>query len=389
MVRRIMIFAVISAASFLYAEEEEVREGLLLKQIKVPVSDNNVYLQVGGYVDAYYAYHTAAKKDFRPAWAGGEAKTGRIFESGSEQFNLGLIQTKFQIGNNDWQVVADLVHGPNAEQTNFNNVKLVAVDLNNDGNLDYEEKFSTTSTVIKQAYISANVLPNARLTVGQFGTHIGYEVVETYQNANYMLSYLFGYGPFYHTGAKLDYDIGGKVGLMAGIVNGWDSYVDNNREKTAIGQISFPVLSPITLILNYAGGDEGNGIQHIGDIVFQYDITTALKVGLNLVAGQLDSRSANERQNWGGAAFYLSFAASDNLTFSYRGEYYDDLKGVRGLGPVKVQAHTLTTTVSLYDGHFLIRPEVKYDLADRDFYGVGSETKKDNISGLIAFIGVY
>lgn len=373
----------------LYGQEEEVREGLLLKQIKVPVTDNSIYLSVGGYVDAYYAYHTASKKDATPGWAGGTANNGRIFEKGSEQFNLGLVQTKFTIGTNDWSVVADLVHGPNAEQTNFNNFKLISYDLDNDGNPDIEESFTTTSTVVKQAYVSAVLFPNAQLTVGQFSTHIGYEVVETYQNANYMLGYLFGYGPFYHTGAKIDYDFGGKVGIMLGIVNGWDSYVDNNREKTAIAQLSFPVLSPLTLIVNYAGGDEGDGWQNIGDLVVQYELSSKLKVGLNLVAGNVNSKSANEVQNWGGVALYLTFAPINSLAFSYRGEYYDDQKGVRGLGPVALQAHTFTTTVYLYDGHVLIRPEVKYDLADRDFYGVPNDLKKDNVSLLIGFIGVY
>jgi hypothetical protein len=80
------------------------------------------------------------------------------------------------------------IHGPNAELTNFNNLRGGAS--------------STTSTAIKQAYVAANIAKGLKLTAGQFGTHIGYEVVESYQNANYMLGYLFGFGPFYHTGAN-------------------------------------------------------------------------------------------------------------------------------------------------------------------------------------------
>ncbi len=373
----VILTATLLSATSIRAEEtseEEVKEGLLLKQSKVPLSDNGIYLKFGGYADAYYGYHTAAKKDARPSWAGGSATTGRIFESASEQFTLGLIQTKFELGNNDWQVVADLIHGPNAELTNFNNLSPAGE--------------SNTSTAIKQAYVSAGLLDNLTLTVGQFGTHIGYEVVESYQNANYMLGYLFGYGPFYHTGAKLDYNLADKVGLMVGAVNGWDSYVDNNREKTAIAQLSFPVLSPLTFIINYAGGDEGAGWRNIGDIVIQYDITASFKVGLNLVAGN-EKPAGAKAQNWGGAALYLSYVFSDAFTLSYRGEYFDDKTGIRGLGPVIVQAHTLTGTIAMYDGHFLIRPEVKYDLADTDFYGVAGDLKKDNVSALIAFTGVF
>lgn len=245
----------------------------------------DITLKLGGYVDTYYAFHTRGGDEIRaqnhPNGTGGAAggtdlgssvargTNGRIFEGTNQQFTLGLIQTKFEMGNEDWQVVADLVHGPNAELTNFNNLRGGAS--------------STTSTAIKQAYVSDNLYKGLKLTAGQFGTHIGYEVVESYQNANYMLGYLFGYGPFYHTGAKLDYAITDKIAVMSGIVNGWDLQYDNNKNKTMIAQIALKPISLLTVILNYAGGNETNttasgsgatppvadpnGMRHIGDVV--------------------------------------------------------------------------------------------------------------------------
>ncbi|MCX7633637.1 MAG: porin, partial [Turneriella sp.] len=267
-----------------------------------------------------------------------------------------------------------------------------------------------TSTAVKQAYVSAMLIKNLKLTAGQFGTHIGYEVVESYLNPNYMLGYLFGYGPFYHTGAKLDYAITDKISVMAGVVNGWDLQYDNNKNKTVIGQIMLKPISELTVILNYAGGNETNpnlgiaepagdpkGMRHIGDLVVQYQVSKMIKVGLNVVYGEEKQSEAIPAQVWGGAAGYLSLTPIDGFTLSYRLDYYDDRKQARGLLGVSggtsngatVMGHTLTGTIALYGGHFLIRPEVKYDRSNLEVFGTPGDLKKDNLSALIAFTGVY
>lgn len=385
-------------------------EGFFVKKVKAGSDGKEITMRIGGYVDAYYAYHTAGVADTRSnnhpigstdgntaSIGNGTANTGRIFESPGQQFSLGLIQTKFEIGNEDWQVVADLIHGPNAELTNFNNIRAATS--------------STTSTAIKQAYISGTLFKNLKVTAGQWSTHVGYEVVESYQNANYMLGYLFGYGPFYHTGAKLDYSLfDGKIGLMAGITNGWDLQADNNKDKSAIGQIALKPTSSLAIFINYVGGNETNaystatpavsnvgGMRHIGDLVVTYQVNKMLKLGLNVVYGENKVNNETAAARWGGAAGYVSLTPIDGLTLSYRLDYFDDSMGARGLlqnaaaGIVsnKVMGHTVTGTISMYDGHFLIRPEVKYDTANSAVFGLQSDLKKDNISALIALTGVY
>lgn len=373
-------------------------EGFFVKKVKSPVDGKEITMRIGGYVDAYYAYHTRGDNDFRSSnhpngydgkdMGAGTATTGRIFETPGQQFTLGLIQTKFEMGNEDWQVVADLIHGPNAELTNFNNLRGSATQTS-----------STTSTVIKQAYVAGNIFKNLKVTAGQFSTHIGYEVVESYQNANYMLGYLFGYGPFYHTGLKAEYSLfDGKVAFMAGVVNGWDLQYDNNKNKTVIGQIALKPTSALSIFLNYAGGNEARatdatttnvgGMRHIGDLVVQYQINKMFKVGINVVYGEEKANTDTAAQTWGGAAGYLSVMPVDGFTISYRADYFDDRKLARGLN-TKVLGHTLTGTIALYGGHFLIRPEVKYDMADAELFGIAGDKKKDNITALLAFTGVY
>ena len=40
--------------------------------------------------------------------------------------------------------------------------------------------------------------------MGKWFTHVGYELSDAYLNRNYSMDYMFSYGPFFHTGIKMD-----------------------------------------------------------------------------------------------------------------------------------------------------------------------------------------
>lgn len=64
----------------------------------------------------------------------------------------------------------------------------------------------------------------------------------------------------------------------------------------------------------------------------------------------------------------MSYAFNDMLGLGVRGEYFDDPKGVRYFGPVAVAALTLTGDLRLAKGHFLIKPELRYDRSEDSFF---------------------
>ncbi len=76
-----------------------------------------------------------------------------------------------------------------------------------------------------------------KLTLGSWTTHIGYELVDAYSNRNYSMSYLFSYGPFFHTGLKSEFYFGEKTILMVGIVNPDDLKNAGNLPKMVIAQL--------------------------------------------------------------------------------------------------------------------------------------------------------
>jgi hypothetical protein len=325
-------------------------------------------LTISGYVDTYYLYN------FNKPASG--INTGRIFDTPHNTFSLGLVQTVFSYSFKKLNVVADLTFGPNADLGNFGN--------------------EGTAKLIKQAYISYDFTDRLTFTVGQFGTHIGYELIDAPLNYNYSLSYLFGNGPFYHTGAKLNYKLSSKAGLMVGVVNGWDALVDPNDKKSVVAQFSVAPVEGFDVYVNWIGGDEYNTASAFGDtkgsytslfdLTTSYQLTPAFKVGVNAAYGSFSSGSAqpeadnpwSEDATWGGAALYLNYEFNDMVGLGVRAEHFSDPKGVRYFGPLEATALTVTGDIKLADGRFMIKPEVRYDQSKDDFFEDSDGNLKKN-----------
>ena len=129
---------------------------------------------------------------------------------------------------------------------------------------------------------------NVTLTLGNFNTFLGYEVISPTANFNYSTSYMFSYGPFSHTGIKADFSFDGGFSLMLGGFNATD-YTE--FQPTAGTHPDFPDSDA-----NYFGGiqlgyefDSGgawlNGLFTDGfwqiDLTAGFDVTDNVYVGIN------------------------------------------------------------------------------------------------------------
>ena len=143
---------------------------------------------VTGSVDVY---HTSNFKSGSPGsigilYAGSAAANG---------FGLGMANTVFSYEKGKSGVVADLAYGPRANAANA-----------------YEG-------AINQLYAYYKASDKVTLTLGQFNTFYGYEVISPSGNFNYSVSYLFNAGPFSHTGFKLDYAASDDLSFMFALTN--------------------------------------------------------------------------------------------------------------------------------------------------------------------------
>lgn len=384
--KKIFFFAALITFS---AKAQEAKVDSLKEE---KVDETKQGFSFNGYLDVNYFYNSNKPLNDLNTGASGFA---RAFDQKANQFQIGLVQTKITYAHKKTDAVVDLVFGPHADLGNYGNVI---------GPLG-----STTSLAIKQAYFNWKATSKFTFTAGQFGTHVGYEVIDAPLNYHYSLNNLFNNGPFYHIGAKATYAFNDKFALMGGIVNNWDNLYENNIYKTAIGQLAFTPSDKVHLYVNYVGGDEstitdgsGNtlykadslkGFKQLIDVVGTFAITEKLNVGINAVMGQLGYTISDKRttSNWGGAALYVNYSFTDKFSLGGRFDYLDNTQGVQYIGNNSVMSGTLTGVIKVDEEHLLIKPEVRLDQFNHEQFmdHSGFYTKKTQATFGIALIYKY
>jgi hypothetical protein len=376
-------------------------------------------ITLSGYIDSYYLHAFNKPKSGTTMGApslNGGFPVGRAFDRVTDQFALGLVQTKFSYSDDKSDLVIDLAFGPSAQLANFGNT-VGTTNLWTPGD-NYVSQLYGTSAAIKQAYFTYKPTGKLSFTVGQFGTHIGYEVIDAPINFHYSLSNLFNNGPFYHIGAKANYALSDKVTVMAGLVNNWDNLFDNNKQKSIIGQIYIKPVDGFNIYLNYIGGHGDDTYlttvagasnapyledynRTLFDLTTGYQITDKFYLGVNAAYGFYSFNATGSDEGaikalygtttpvWGGAALYSTFTVSDVLSVGARYEYFNDGKYVRYLG-AKNNSLTLTAPITVADGRVVFKPEFRFDKATIDYYEDenGDPTKSQSTFGL-AFIYKY
>ena len=136
----------------------------------------NASIKFSGNADIYYRY------DFNQPKVPYNNFTS--FSNSQNSFELGIISFIAEHNIGKVGMLADVGFGKRANEFSYNDEK--------------------SSLAIKQLFITYSPSSKIKLTLGSWDTHIGYESVDAYLNRNYSMSYLFSYGPFFHTGLKAD-----------------------------------------------------------------------------------------------------------------------------------------------------------------------------------------
>jgi hypothetical protein len=247
-------------------------------------------------------------------------------------------------------MVADLGFGKRAEEFSYND--------------------ANTQLAVKQLYLTYAVSDKVKFTLGSFGTHVGYELVDAYLNRNYSMSYMFSYGPFFHTGLKADIGLGGTSALMVGVTNPTDFKSASTAPKMIIGQFSTASKdAKFKLFLNFQGGKYFEDTKLIqGDVVATYTPTSKFNVGVN---GTVQSRKIKDGDDWSdgnswwGSAVYLNVDPIDWFGLTLRGEYFSDKKNVLGFN---TNIFTPTLSANFRIDNLTIIPEFRFDNAKDEIF---------------------
>lgn len=334
---------------------------------------------ISGSVDTYF--HTALGTE--------EDAPGSSFAN-LKGFSLGMANIIASYDGEKAGFVADLVFGPRGTDAVF-----------------YSPYYSTSAQIVNQLYAYWKPSESFTVTMGNFNTFLGYEVISPTVNINYSTSYMFSYGPFSHTGIKANVDLEGGVNILFAVMNPTDFTEFNPVSTYTLGaQLGYSGdAGGIWLNLIYGDQDgtlEDDAVDHDGDGIaddysygglFQIDLTTGwdltdnFYLGVNasiqtLGAGEVfdgtdivDSDADNS--SFAGLAIYPKLTLSETFALGFRAEYLAIKNYHLGIVGLDEDGNgnviDLTVSGNIAVGNLMIIPELRVDMASEDTW-----TKKDD-----------
>jgi hypothetical protein len=209
-----------------------------------------------------------------------------------------------------------------------------------------------SAQIVNQLYAYWNVSDKVTLTLGNFNTFLGYEVISPTANFNYSTSYLFSYGPFSHTGIKADIALSESTSLMLAVMNPTDATEFNPTGSYAFGaQLGFSGQ-----FVNFLYDQGAYEIDFTGG----FDVSDTFFLGINAAYF-----SGDDAPGFYGAALYPQIATSENFKIGLRAEYFveDGNFGAIGTGVADSSVFAATLTGNYKVGALTIIPELRLDAA--------------------------
>lgn len=200
------------------------------QKIQKPWYEN---LEFSGFVDVYYMYNLNNREGRNPDTTGGLNTYNKQFQVAAMELDIERAATP----ESPWGFRIDMQNGANNPyQEAPYNASSGTINMN----------------LLQQAYVSfyLKFLGGMTVDVGKMATHIGYEVIESKDNINYNVGYIFfNTVPFINTGARANVSLsenwsmglflynsaGGTGSDIAAYNMGKNGYGDNNTRRKAVG----------------------------------------------------------------------------------------------------------------------------------------------------------
>lgn len=279
---------------------------------------------VSGTIDTYYR-----SSEFAPGTSFGNLNG----------FALGMANIVLSYEGEKSGFVADLVYGPRGNDAVFGSTV-------------------GSNPIVNQLYVYYNFSDSFTLTMGNFNTFLGYEVISPAANFNYTTSYMFSYGPFSHTGVKADFTLSDDVSLMLGLLNTTDA-----TESQPVGDdyMFGAQLGLYGQYINFLSGGTANATQI--DFTGGFNLSDSFFLGINATSYEDDALK------FSGVALYPQLTLSDSFAIGGRFEAFTD-DGLGAIGSISEKGDntSFTLTGSYTSGNMIFKPEIRLDSASGKYY---------------------
>jgi hypothetical protein len=359
----------------------------------VKEEDEEPAFSFSGSIDTYF--HTTFKN--QNAYYGDAYAPSSSFAD-LKGFGIGMVNLIASYSGDKAGFTADLVFGPRGQAAVFGT--------------------ASGQAIINQAFAFYKFSDKLTLNLGQFNTFLGYEVISPTVNFHYSTSYLFSWGPFNHTGARLDYAAENGFVAKLAIMNPTDLVEFNPVNTYTLGGQLGKTSDKGGIWLNFLYGDQdgtlnadnsqaldtsfGNLFQ--ADVTLGYNLTDKFYLGFNassqsVAAGQeVDISgdivdSAADASSFLGFAVYPKITLSESFSLGLRAEYFSiknnhlSIIGLDSNGDGDVMEFTLSGNYKV--GGLTFIPEFRIDKTSEDSFFEGSITNMKSVLPSMNLAAVY
>jgi hypothetical protein len=271
----------------------------------------NKPLTISGYAEVYYtADFNNPKNNNRPGFVYSHNRNNEV------NVNLAYIKTAY-----------------NTENVRANLALAVGTYMN--------ANYAAEQGVMKNVYeanagLKISKKHNLWIDAGIFPSHLGFESAVGKDNWTLTRSLFADNSPYFETGAKISYTSESGKWFVSGLVlNGWQRIqrVDGNSTPAFGHQLIFKPNEKLTInSSSFIGNDKPDSIRqmryfHNLYAVYQINKKFGVTAGFDIGAEQ-KAKGSDQYNIWYTPVLIAKYNATDKLSFTARGEYYQDEKGV-------------------------------------------------------------
>lgn len=329
-------------------------------------------------------------------------------------FGLGMANLVASYSGEKAGFTADLVFGPRGQAAVFGT--------------------ASGQAVINQMFAFYKLSDKVTINLGQFNTFLGYEVISPAVNFHYSTSYLFSWGPFNHTGARADFDLGGGLVAKLAVMNPTDIVEFNPVNTYTLGGQIGHTSDKGGIWLNVLYGDQDGKLETTDDAyvrdengsivldedgnplfissagsLFQVDLTTGWNLSEKFYLGfntSMQSVAAGESfisegslqdadgdaSTFTGFAIYPKLTISESFALGLRAEYLSVTNGHLGIFGTDADGKGSVTELTLSGnykvGGLTFIPEFRIDKTSEDSF-LDADGKATDMMPSLTLAAVY
>ena len=308
-------------------------------------------IELSGFVDTYYSYNFSRPDNnlgnpVNGGRDGGNWVDVRAFDREDNSFTLDNVEISVFKPSTDKDPVGF------GFTTNYGEIARRLTFVADETNTRVDGGGSQDFT-ISQGFVTykAPIGKGLDFKVGKFATWIGAELWESVDNPNFSRSLLYQNAiPFTNTGIAMSYPVLDCLTVTGYFVNGWDTFVDNNKGKTAGYQFNWKIGQNSNFIVNGSHGPEqandNSDYRHFWDLIYSIKVfektTFNLNADFGTEAGAAKLATVNRTGKWWGFSGIINQDITDSLGVAFRGEYLDDNDGAKIVVIKKIGMELLT-----------------------------------------------